>query len=146
MLNRPIHGVIYAIKNINNEVLYIGNTRRIEDVSKRFSEHMRQIKNDKHKYISYSEYTHGLKYEILCLVYSDSFIVEMVENLYNSLLLPRNEIISKGSTYNRCSHNDADIILRDMNNSYIICRVDSLDIYGKSEILDSLLINKKNKL
>ena len=139
MIGREINGVIYSIINMNNKVLYIGNTRRIQDVSKRFSEHMREIKNNKHKFISYDEYTHGLKYEVLCLVYSDSFIIEMVENLYNSLLLPRNEIISKGSVYNRCSQNDAEKILSDMDNDYIICRIDSLEIEDKSYLLSELL-------
>ena len=139
MIGREIHGVIYSINNLQGEVLYIGNTRRIEDVSKRFSEHMRQIKNNKHKYITYSEYESGLKYEILCLVYSNSFIVEMVENLYNSLLLPRNELISKGSKYERCSQNDAEIILRDMDSSYIISRLDNIDFCDKSELLSKLL-------
>ena len=127
--------------NMNNDILYIGNTRRIQDVSKRFSEHMRNIKNNKREYISYNEYTNGLKYEILCLVYSDSFIIETVENLYNSLLLPRNEIISKGSTFKRCSQNDADTILRSMDNKYIICRIDSLEIEDKSYLLSELLNN-----
>ena len=48
MIGREINGVIYAIMNMNNDILYIGNTRRIQDVSKRFSEHMRNIKNNKH--------------------------------------------------------------------------------------------------
>lgn len=135
MIGRQIHGVIYSINNLQGEVLYIGNTRRIEDVSKRFAEHMRQIKNNKHKYITYSEYENGLKYEILCLVYSNSFIIETAENLYNSLLLPRNELISKGSKFDRCSQNDAEIILRDMDNSYVICRIDNMDFCDKSEIL-----------
>ena len=138
MFNRKVYGVIYAIKDLHNNILYIGNTRRIEDVSKRFAEHMRLIKKDKHQYIKCGEYNNGLKYEILCLVYSDSFIIEMVENLYNSLYLPRNLIISKGSSYERCSQNDAETILRDMDNSYIICRIDSLEIDCKTEILMGL--------
>ena len=52
MIGREVNGVIYAIKNLDNKILYIGNTRRVQDVSKRFSEHMRQIKNNKHKYIT----------------------------------------------------------------------------------------------
>lgn len=139
MIGKEIQGVIYAIENINNEVLYIGNTRRVQDVSKRFAEHMRQIKNNKHKYIGYTEFENGLRYEVLCLIYSDSFVIETVENLYNSLLLPRNEIVSKGSKYTRCSQNDAEIILRDMDNSYIISRLDNLCIEDKSSIMMSLL-------
>lgn len=139
MIGRQIQGVIYSIVNLQGEVLYIGNTRRIEDVSKRFAEHMRQIKNNKHKYISFSEYVSGLKYEVLCLIYSNSFIVETVENLYNSLFLPRNELISKGSKYERCSQNDAEIILRDMDSSYIISRLDNIDFCDKSELLSKLL-------
>lgn len=139
MIGKEIQGVIYAIKNINNEVLYIGNTRRVQDVSKRFAEHMRQIKNNKHKYISYNDFTNGLRYEVLCLIYTDSFVIETVENLYNSLLLPRNEIVSKGSKYIRCSQNDAEVILRDMDNSYIISRLDNLCIEDKSSIMMSLL-------
>ena len=139
MIGRQIQGVIYGIVNLQGEVLYIGNTRRIEDVSKRFAEHTRQIKNNKHKYIAYSEYENGLKYEILCLVYSNSFIVEMVENLYNSLFLPRNELISKGSKYERCLQNDAEIMLRDMDSSYIISRLDNIDFCDKSEVILRLL-------
>lgn len=139
MIGKEIQGVIYAIKNIDNEVLYIGNTRRVQDVSKRFAEHMRQIKNNKHKYISCTEFENGLKYEVLCLIYTDSFVIETVENLYNSLLLPRNEIVSKGSKYTRCFQNDAEVILRDMDNSYIISRLDNLCIEDKSSIMMSLL-------
>ena len=139
MIGREIHGVIYSINNLQGEVLYIGNTRRIEDVSKRFSEHMRQIKNNKHKYITYSEYENGLKYEILCLVYSNSFIIETAENLYNSLFLPRNELISKGSKYERCLQNDPEIMLRDMDSSYIISRLDNIDFCDKSEVILRLL-------
>ena len=140
MLTRNIYGIIYGIVNLNNEVIYIGNTRRIEDVSKRFSEHMRQIKADKHKYIYSYEYTHGLKYEILCLIHSDSFIVETVENLYNSLLEPRNEIISKGSKFTRCKKEEAETMLRDMENSFIICRLDTLDFDDyKDELISNLL-------
>ena len=92
-----------------------------------------------YKYIDYNEYSNGLKYEVLCLIYSDSFIIETLENLYNSLFLPRNEIISKGSKYTRCSQHDAEIILRDMDNSYIISRLDNLCIEDKSSIMMSLL-------
>ena len=76
---------------------------------------------------------------MLCLIYSDSFVIETVENLYNSLLLPRNEIISKGSKFTRCSQNDAEVILRDMDNSYIISRLDNLCIEDKSSIMIGLL-------
>ena len=55
----------------------------------------------------------------------------------------RNEIVSKGSTYDRCSKDDADKILRNMDKSYIICRIDNLEIEDKSEILNSLLKNYK---
>lgn len=138
MIGRNIYGVIYCIKILNNEILYIGNTRRVEDVSKRYSEHMREIKRHKHKYISYDEYENGLKYEVLCLIYSDSFIIEMVENLYNSLYQPRNEVVSNGTTYKRCSCEDADKTLRGMDSAYVICRLDTLDVEGKTEILMNL--------
>ena len=32
MIGKEIQGVIYAIMNIDNEILYIGNTRRVQDV------------------------------------------------------------------------------------------------------------------
>lgn len=43
MISRVIHGQIYVIKNKDDEILYIGSTRRINS-SKRFAEHMRLIK------------------------------------------------------------------------------------------------------
>ena len=137
MIGRVIHGQIYAIKNKDGEILYIGSTRRINS-SKRFAEHMRLIKQKKHKYISYNEYENGLKFELLALVYSDSFIIEFTENLYNSLYCPRNPIISKGAEFVACSKEDAEKSLKGLENAYVICRLDNLDVDLKTEMLMEL--------
>ena len=82
MIGRAIQGMVYGIY-VGDELRYIGSHHG-EDVQRRYGQHMTNIKKDKHKFIKSSEVA-KVRFEVMCNVFSDSFMLEFVEMLYISL-------------------------------------------------------------
>ena len=88
---------------------------------------MTNIKKDKHKFIKSSELS-KVRFEVLCNVFSDSFMLEFVEMLYISLYSPKNKCIANGHTYKACKVNDAENSLKALEKQFILERWDNSDI------------------
>lgn len=88
---------IYGIFNkINNKCLYIGQTKR--NVQAREKEHIRDIKNGKHKINKLNTYNpEDLEVrELLELKTDNSFILFIAECCYNSIYKPLNKCVLQG--------------------------------------------------
>ena len=125
MIGRSIQGMVYGIY-VGDELRYIGSHHG-EDIQKRYSQHMTNIKKDKHKFIKSSEVA-KVRFEVLCNVFSDSFMLEFVEMLYISLYSPKNKCIANGHTYKSCKESDAENSLKALEKQFVIERWDNSDI------------------
>lgn len=75
---------------VEEEVLYIGQTK---DVDKRKLQHMRSIADGTHS-VKALRYKEDVEMRVICTLDTDnSFLIMLVEALYNSIHKPKNGIV-----------------------------------------------------
>lgn len=103
-MKQYIYGIFKTSDKLNP--IYIGKT---DDCKRRFRQHLNNIKNGKHEYISKEEYNDEIMFNVLYEVNNvdkNNYLIDMVENcVISSFESCRNDIVINKKHYDKLEVN-----------------------------------------